>query len=136
MQIQNQSFIHLLRQAIENEWNAVDFYKRLGGDTSNRLFRHYIKHAEEDEWKHYQMFQHLHLQLTGRYHEFEPKQVSYRSFENGIIQAQIDEFDAAEMYRHMLFMIPTPIAYQALFVALTDEMEHATRFGTIYGRLK
>ncbi|MGP4061941.1 ferritin-like domain-containing protein [Halobacillus sp. H74] len=136
MQNQNQSFIQMLAQAIENEWNAHDFYKRLGGDTSNRLFRDYIKHAEDDELNHYQMFQHLYFQLTGQYHEFEPEPVSYRSFEEGVIKAQKDEFEAAEMYRQMLFIIPTPLAYQPLFIAMTDEMEHATRFGTIYGRLK
>ncbi|WLR47637.1 ferritin-like domain-containing protein [Halobacillus litoralis] len=135
MQDYRESFIQRLQRSIEEEWKDHDFYSRLKGDTSNRLFRDYIKHAENDELKHYQMFQHLHLQLTGKYHEFEPKTIDYRSFENGVIKAQQDEFKSAEMYREMLFMVPTPGAYHALFTAMTDEMEHATRFGTIYGRL-
>ncbi|GEN53003.1 ferritin-like domain-containing protein [Halobacillus faecis] len=136
MQNQQESFIQRLQRSIEEEWKDHDFYNRLKGDTSNRLFRDYIKHAEDDEWKHYQMFQHLHLQLTGKYHHFEPETISYRSFESGVVRAQQDEFKAGEMYREMLFMIPTPLAYHVLFTAMTDEMEHATRFGTIYGRLK
>lgn len=134
--MQNQSFVKMLAQSIEDEWNANDFYKRLGEDTSNRFFKDYIQHAEDDELKHYQLFQQLYFQLTGQYHQFEPEKVNYSSFEDGLKKAQKAEFEAAETYRSMLFMIPAPMAYQPLFIAMTDEMEHATRFGTILGRLK
>ncbi|MFC7062656.1 ferritin-like domain-containing protein [Halobacillus seohaensis] len=130
-----QHFLSMLENAIENEWAANEFYQRLKRDTDNKIFKDYIDHAEEDEAKHYYMFQNLHCQLTGEYHRFEPTRVEYDSFEEGVIQAQQDEFEAAEMYREMLFMIPHPSAYQPLFIAMTDELEHATRFGTIYGRL-
>ncbi|WP_052158669.1 ferritin-like domain-containing protein [Halobacillus sp. BBL2006] len=136
MQNQPNQFISMLESAIEDEWNANDFYKRLGEDTSNRMFKDYIKHAEEDELKHYKLFQHLHYQLTGQYHQFKPKKITYQSFEDGVKKAQKGEFEAFEMYRDMLFMIPNQMAYQPLFIAMTDEMEHATRFGTILGRLK
>ncbi|MFQ3543763.1 ferritin-like domain-containing protein [Halobacillus rhizosphaerae] len=134
--VQSNNFIQMLEKAIEDEWSAHDFYKRLGEDTSNRFFKDYIKHAEEDEAKHYQLFQHLHYQLTGQYHHFEPVKIEYTSFQNGVKKAQQAEFEAFEMYRTMIFMIPNQIAYQPLFIAMTDEMEHATRFGTIHGMLK
>lgn len=133
---QPNQFLAMLQDAIENEWNANDFYKRLGEDTSNRMFKDYIKHAEDDELEHYKMFQRLHYQLTGQYHRFKPEPVTYQSFEDGVKKAQKDEFEAAEMYREMFFMLPNQMAYQPLFIAMTDEMEHATRFGTILGRLK
>ncbi|MBN9656366.1 ferritin-like domain-containing protein [Halobacillus sp. GSS1] len=136
MQGYGESFIQRLQRSIEEEWKDHDFYSRLKGDTSNRLFGDYIMHAADDELKHYRMFQYLYLQLTGKYHEFEPETISYRSFEKGVIRAQQDEFKAAQMYKEMLFMVPSPVAYHAVFTAMMDEMEHATRFGTIYGRLK
>ncbi|UOQ43526.1 hypothetical protein MUN89_16635 [Halobacillus salinarum] len=82
------------------------------------------------------MFQQLLYQLTGQFYHFEPATVNYSTFENGVKKAQKDEFEAFEMYRDMLFMIPNYMAYQPLFIAMTDEIEHASRFGTILGMLK
>ncbi|RWZ55240.1 hypothetical protein EQV77_11375 [Halobacillus fulvus] len=55
------------------------------------------------------------------------------SFEDGVQIAQKNEFETSDV---MLFILPASQAYQPLFIAMTDEVEHATRFDTILGRLK
>nr|WP_255688688.1 ferritin-like domain-containing protein [Pontibacillus sp. HN14] len=125
-----------LEAAIEAEWTANDFYKRLMEDTPNPLFKEFIEHAAEDEEKHYHSFQKLYYQLTGHYYEHPMKRRDYESFEDGVVEALKDELEASDLYRDMILRIPVQYAYEPLFIAMTDEMEHATRFSTIYGRLR
>ncbi|GGD23760.1 ferritin family protein [Pontibacillus salipaludis] len=129
-------FMKNLEAAIEAEWTANDFYKRLQEETPNPLFKEFIQHAEDDEEKHYHSFQKLYYQLTGRYYEHPMKRNEFESFEDGVVEALKDELEASELYRDMLLHMPVQYAYEPLFIAMTDEMEHATRFSTIYGRLR
>ncbi|WP_163101718.1 ferritin-like domain-containing protein [Peribacillus alkalitolerans] len=129
------TFLEKLQDSINNEWTAFEFYTKLMSETSNPLYIDFIKHARDDEKKHYESFQYLHYLITGKYHDVKPGKVEYKSFEEAIIIALKDELEAAETYRDMLFELPNQQAYQPLFVAMTDEMEHATRFSTIYGSL-
>lgn len=130
------TFLQKLQKAINDEWAAAHFYKNLRNDTTDPVFREFIDHPLVDEVKHYKLFQELHCLLTGTFHEVEKKEVNYRSFEEGVLIAMKNELEAAEFYREMLFEIPIQEGYYPLFIAMTDEMEHSTRFGTIYGRLK
>lgn len=136
MFVEKQDFLTMLQKAIVDELAANKFYHSLKKKTKNRIFRDFIEHAEEDEEKHYRLFQQLYYQLTGKYYEFEQEKITYSSFEEGILKALEGEFEAFEMYREMLFMMPTHAAYYPLYIAMTDEQEHATRFSTIYGRLR
>lgn len=129
-------FLENLQKAIDNEWSAFYFYKDLKVKTNNPLFVDFIGHAMEDEKKHFEMFQYLHYLLSGKYYENKQDKVEYTTFKEGVLIALKDELEAAEFYRDMLFYIPKQQAYQPLFVAMTDEMEHSTRFSTIYNSLK
>ncbi|RLQ97318.1 ferritin family protein [Falsibacillus albus] len=130
------TFLEKLETAINNEWKAYHFYKELKTKTNNPLYIEFIDEPMQDEKKHFEMFQYLHKLLTGDYFENKEEEVQFTSFKEGVLMALKDELEAAAFYRDMLFEIPNQQAYQPLFVAMTDEMEHATRFSTIYNSLK
>jgi rubrerythrin len=129
-------FIRKLEKAISDEWTAYYFYRELKSRTNNPLYVEFIEHAKKDEKEHYEMFQYLHYLLTGEYYEHKKEKVEFATFKEGVLKALKDELEAAEFYRDMLFELPSQQAYQPLFIAMTDEMEHSTRFSTIYNSLK
>ncbi|WP_433748615.1 ferritin family protein [Falsibacillus pallidus] len=130
------TFLEKLEKAITDEWKAYHFYKELKTKTNNPLFLEFIEEPMQDEKKHYEMFQYLHYLLTGNYYENEQEKVKFTTFKEGVLMALKDELEAADFYRDMLFELPNQQAYQPLFTAMTDEMNHATRFSTIYNSLK
>ncbi|MCP3033275.1 ferritin-like domain-containing protein [Halobacillus sp. A1] len=133
--MREKNFLRMLERAIENEWGANEFYQRLKKDAPDESCMNDIELAEEDEAKHYYMFQHLYYQLTDCYHSFDPEFVEYSNFEQGADTARRKTFEAIEMYREMLYIIPSPDAYQPFFIAMTDEMERANRLEKILVRL-
>jgi rubrerythrin len=130
------NFLDKLRKAIDDEYTAAIFYGKLKKATKDPLYQEFIEHAREDEKKHFQLFQQLHSKLTGSYYENKKNKKEFKTFQQGVEMALKDELEAGEMYRDMLFEMPTNDAYYSLFVAMTDEMEHATRFAAIYGSMK
>lgn len=129
-------FIRDLEKAISDEWTAYYFYKDLKQRTNNPLYVEFIEHAKKDEKEHYEMFQYLHYLFTGEYYEHKKKKIEYTTFKEGILRALKNELEAAEFYRNLLLEMPNKQAYNPLFIAMTDEMEHATRFSTIYNSLR
>ncbi len=125
-----------LQKSIADEWTAHHFYKELLEKTNNPLYKEFIEHSKKDEKEHYEMFQYLHYLIFGSYYHHKKETVSFTTFKEGIVMALKSELDAAEFYRDMLFEIPNRQAYQPVFIAMTDEMEHSTRFSTIYNALK
>lgn len=131
----NEAFIQKLEKAINDKWTTACFYHHLKKDTTDSIFQEFIERAMKDEVKHYRLFQTLYYFLTRAYHKVDQQVVSYDSFEEGVIHAMKAELERVEDYQEMLFEIPVQEAYYPLFVAMHDEMGHAIRFGTIYGRL-
>jgi rubrerythrin len=130
------SFIRDLEKAISDEWTAYYFYKDLKDRTNNPLYVEFIEHAKKEEKEHYEMFQYLHYLYTGEYYEHKKEKIEYTTFKEGILRALKNELEAAEFYRNLLLEMPNKQAYNPLFIAMTDEMEHATRFSTIYHSLR
>ncbi len=128
-------FKEQLEQAITDEWSTYSTYKELMKMTNNPLFKEWIEHAKEDEKKHYQSFQQIYYGLTGHFYQNAKKTNKYKTLKEGSLNALIGELDAAELYRDMLFKLPNQQAYKPVYIAMTDEMEHAIRFSTIYNSL-
>ena len=103
--------------------------------TKDPLWQDFIKHAYEDEKSHYEMFQQLHYMLTGKFVQNPKKPLPCYDLKECAKKALIDELEAVEMYKVMLLTIPIQQAYNPLFIALHDELEHATRFSTMYNAL-
>ena len=129
-------FIDKLKQAIEDEYKAYHFYKSMYELTNDPLWQDFIKHAYEDEKSHYEMFQQLYYMLTGTICTKPKETIAVLRLErmcaNGLL---LDELEGIDTYKEMLLTIPIQQAYNPIFIALHDEMEHAIRFSTMYNAL-
>lgn len=128
-------FIDNLKQAIEDEYKDFYFYKSMYDLTNDPLWKDFIKHAYEDEKSHYEMFQQLYYMLTGTFVQNPKKRLPCYELKECAKLALLNELDSIESYKVMLLTIPIQQAYNPIFIALHDEMEHAIRFSTIYNAL-
>lgn len=128
-------FINQLKQSIEDEYKAYHYYKSMIELTKDPLWRNFIKHAYEDEKSHYEMFQQLYYMLTGTFVQNPKKELPCYDLKEGAKKALLNELEAVETYKVMLLTIPIQQAYEPIFIALHDEMEHAIRFSTIYNAI-
>lgn len=129
-------FVDKLKQAIEDEYKDYHFYKSMYEQTNDPLWRDFIKHAYEDEKSHYEMLQQIYYMLTGTFVQNPKKPIPCYNFKDCVKQALVDELEAVELYKEMLLTIPIQQAYNPIFIAMHDEMEHAIRMSTIYNSLK
>jgi len=128
-------FIEQLKQAIEGEYKDYYTYKHMLKMTNDSFFQSFIQHAMEDEKSHYEMFQQLYYMLTGQFAQNPDKPNPSLSFKPAVKEALIGELEDTELYKEMLLTIPIAEAYNPLFIAMHDEMEHAIRFSTIYNAI-
>ncbi len=125
-------FISDLATAINDEYEAAKFYTELAAIAPCEEARDFILHARDDEKKHYSMFCRLYLELTGRQPVVSEPNIQMPAFCTGVMKSVKDELEAAEMYREMLLATTSMRVRDIMFVAMTDEMEHATRFTFVY----
>ncbi|AOV06872.1 ferritin-like domain-containing protein [Sporosarcina ureilytica] len=128
-------FINQLKQSIEDEFKAFHYYKSMYKLTDDPLWKAFIEHVYEDEKSHYEMFQQLHYMLTGSFVQNPKKRLPCYVLKDGAKQALLDKLDSIETYKIMLLTVPIQQAYNPVFIAMHDEMEHATRFSTMYNAL-
>lgn len=128
-------FINQLKEAIEDEYKAYHLYKSMYELTKDPLWQEFIKHAYEDEKSHYEMFQQLYYMLTGTFVPNPKKPLPCYDLKDCVKKALLDELEAVETYKVMLLTIPVQQAYNPLFIAMHDELEHAIRFSTMYNAL-
>ncbi len=125
-------FIEQLKQAIHDEYTAYYTCKHMLTLTDDPFFQSFIEHVMEDEKSHYEMFQQLYYMLTGQFVQNPSKPKPALSLKQATKHALINELEAVELYKEMLLSIPIAEAYNPLFIAMHDEMEHSIRFSTIY----
>ena len=128
-------FNEQLKQAIENEYRDYYFYKSMIKLTDDPYWQSFIKHAMEDEKSHYEMFQQLHYMLTGEFVQNPEKPNPPTDLKQAAKESLVDELEATDYYKEMLLTVPIPQAYNPVFIAMHDEMEHAIRFSTMYNAL-
>lgn len=129
-------FIHKLREAIEGEYKDYFFYKSMYALTDDPLWQDFLKHMYEDEKSHYEMFQQLYYMMTGTFVQNPKKPVPCYDLKECVQRALLNELDSVEMYKEMLLTIPIQQAYNPLFIAMQDEMEHAIRMSTMFNALR
>ena len=128
-------FNEQLKQAIENEYRDYYFYKSMLTLTEDPYWQSFIKHAMDDEKSHYEMFQQLYYMLTGQFVQNPEKSQPPTDLKQAAKESLVEELEATEFYKEMLLTIPIPQAYNPVFIAMHDEMEHAIRFSTMYNAL-
>ena len=103
--------------------------------TDDPLWHDFINHAIVDEKSHYEMFQQLYYMLTGTFVQNPKKPHPCTDLKECVQRALLDELEGIDTYKEMLLTIPIQQAYNPIFIALHDEMEHAIRFSTMYNAL-
>lgn len=120
-------FIAQLKQAIDDEASAAQFYTSLAAMTPDAV-RDFVTHARDDELTHLKMFRRLYRKLTGRDVEARASKTEFTDWQAGVEVAFRRELEAFERYRDMYLGTRIPSVRDVLFKAMTDEMEHAQRF--------
>ncbi|MBY0222810.1 MULTISPECIES: ferritin-like domain-containing protein [Sporosarcina] len=129
-------FVNQLKSAIEDEYKSYFYYKSMYQLTNDPLWQEFIRHAYEDEKSHYEMFQQLYYMMTGKFVPNPKKLAPCTNLKECAKNALVDELDAVEQYKEMLLTVPFDQAYDPVFIAMHDEMEHAIRMSTIFNGTK
>ncbi|MBE3580154.1 MAG: ferritin-like domain-containing protein [Thermoanaerobacteraceae bacterium] len=122
--------------SIVAEATAADLYYRLLRETPNQLHREFVHHAYQDELKHLEAFSRLYSFFTGQKPHYTIDPVQYRSYEEGLLISLQSELEAAEFYHEVILSSTDGLVRDTFFLAMGDELEHATRFGVLYAMTK
>ncbi|WP_258360100.1 ferritin-like domain-containing protein [Moorella sulfitireducens (nom. illeg.)] len=118
--------------SIVAEATAADFYSRLLRETPDQLHREFINHAYQDELEHLEAFTRLYEFFTGQIPQYNIDPVHYRTYKDGLLKALRDELEAADFYKDVILSSTDQMVRDTFFLAMGDELEHATRFGVLY----
>lgn len=119
-------------QAIVDEATAAEFYARLLKEEPDPLHREFIDHAYRDELVHLEAFTRLYTFFTHQAPQYNITPVQYRTYKEGLLIALKDELEAAEFYRDVMLSTTDQLVRDTFFLAMVDELEHATQFGFLY----
>jgi rubrerythrin len=119
----------VILDAIIGEATAIDFYSRLISATPNQKHKDNINHALEDEKIHLNLFTQLYVALTGQQPIYQIKKEEFSNYNEGLRMAYEDELEAYENYRNAYLLTKDQYIRDVFFRAMTDENEHAMRFG-------
>lgn len=125
-----------IAKAIVDESTAAEFYSRLMKQAPNALHREFIDHAYEDERSHRQNFMRLYKYYTNKLPQYSLSPIQYPSYKDGILQALKGEIEAAEFYRDVQLSTADQLIKDTFYLAMIDEMGHATQFSTLYNTLR
>ncbi|MFC3041532.1 ferritin family protein [Virgibacillus xinjiangensis] len=129
---QQTELLEALLRAMEGESRAIDFYERLRKTAPSRMAQEKVEHVLEDERLHLEMFVDLYRALSGKSPKYRTRKKQISGFKEGIREAFEDEIEAYEFYRDNYLLTQDGRVRDVFFHAMTDEMEHATRFGFMY----
>lgn len=127
--------IEYILSSIIDEATAVNFYDELLKKAPNELHQEFILHAHEDELKHLQFFTRLYMHYTNKRPNYETTPVIYDNYEAGLLRALKDELNATEFYRDVQLHITIPEAHDIFYLAMVDEIKHASMFSTLYSTM-
>ncbi len=135
VQGQNEQVLKALIHAMEGESGAIDFYTRLATMAPNKMAKDVVEHALNDEKKHLEAFVELYKALTGKTPKYKTPRTKFSNFKEGVWVAYNDELEAYETYRDDYLLSNDQMIRDTFFLAMTDEIEHAMRFGLLYQML-
>ena len=132
-----QNLQDLMKEAIKDEMHDTIKYRRMLGMAPSEKVKNQINFPYEDEQKHHKMFEQLYFQLFGKPANVEvPTVETYNNLLEAVESSINGELAAVELYKKILFALPTKKMKETLYDIITDEQEHATRFVYVYSMLK
>jgi len=133
----DRKLLQLLKEAMLDEKKDYRKYRSMAEMTDNREIIEQIRFAYEDEAKHYEMFQEIYEEITGRDIQIKaPEQENPDRFIDAVKSSINGELEAVELYRDIRAMFKGKKHRDMLYEIITDEQEHATRFVYLYSMLK
>ncbi len=133
-QMTQQEFREALYKSIVDEATAADFYTRLLHYAPDDLSHDFITHARDDELFHLEYFENLFMQLFASKPQYRITPVQFADFWQGLLSALKGELEAAGFYRDVQLSTREPLIRDTFYLAMVDELEHATMFTTLYNR--
>ena len=127
-----QQFHDDLLETITDEASAIDFYTRLMKQAPDDLNYDFLNQIREDEMKHLSNFERLYIQYFGAEPQYTIKNVQFPSYKEGILMSLQDESGAAEFYRDIQLSVMDPLIRDTFYLAMVDELRHATLLSTLY----
>lgn len=124
-------FLKQLKQAIEDEFKAYHYLQSMERLAQAPMWKMFIEHAYQDEKSHYEMFQQLYYMMTGAFVQNPKKDLACDDLKEGVKRMVYIKLEQIELYKILLLTIPLQQAYQPIFIALLDEVEHAIRFSIL-----
>ncbi|MFC2947289.1 ferritin family protein [Virgibacillus sediminis] len=129
---QQTELLEALIKAMEGESETIDFYERLRKISPTKTSRETVEHVLEDERLHLEMVVDLYRTLAGKSPKYRRRKKQIAGFREGVRQAFDDEIETYKFYRDSYLLTQDTAIRDVFFHAMTDEMEHATRFGFLY----
>lgn len=129
--------LDLLKEAMLDEKKDYKKYRSMAEMTDNKEVIEQIRFAYEDEAKHYDMFQEIYEELTGKEIQImTPEQDKLNRLIDAVKSSINGELEAVELYRDIRAILKGKKFRDMLYEIITDEQEHATRFVYLYSMLK
>jgi hypothetical protein len=133
----NQYISKLLETAINNELKDNQFYINMANSTVDSDNQKIFMDIGMDEEKHSKILTDLYTKLNGSYPETENINIDIDSdFLTNIYNAILDETNAVENYRVLLFAFDKPEYKNAITEIILDEQNHAAKLNYLYSKNK
>jgi len=133
----DRKLLDLLKEAMTDEKKDHKKYRKMIEMTDNREIIEQIRYAYEDEAKHFEMFQEIYEELTGKDIQIlSPEHEQHNRLIDAVKSSINGELEAVELYREIRAMLRGKKYRNMLYEIITDEQEHATRFVYLYSMLK
>lgn len=120
-----------IAKAINDEFQAIQYYTRLAELAPNKQFRQAVLAIRQDEIKHFHWFSRAYLELSGKYPPLVLGVELPGSFKPGVRESMRDEQETAVFYRGLASQISNQKISQRFLRASNDEQRHAQIFSQI-----
>ncbi|MBH1939304.1 ferritin-like domain-containing protein [Mobilitalea sibirica] len=124
--------LHCIHKAIEDEANAVDYYRHLLKDAPNKLHCEFLQQICDNELEHLHIFIKLYIYYT----DCEPKYcvtpACIKCYREGLLKALTDELATVTLYRNVQLSTMDQVIIDTFYMVMIDEQSHATMLSTLF----
>lgn len=125
---QNDKVIADIAKAISGEYSAVQCYAKLAQMAVNPGEREQITEIRQDEIRHYQQFNQIYMNLTGRQPDPKIMEECPNTYKKGLDFAFKDEQNTVDFYLDIAEQTTDPSIKDIFKRAAADEQHHAVWF--------
>ncbi|MFC7373542.1 ferritin-like domain-containing protein [Fictibacillus iocasae] len=125
-----------IEKALNGEYSAIACYEQLAQLAPTAGERERILEIRSDEIKHYQVFNDIYTQLTGRQHQPQMTEKCATVYKKGLEASIEDEQKTVDFYMEIADKAQNPYIKQQFERAAADEQNHAVWFLYYYTKLR